>query len=65
MVRLPIVGRLPKGKAWEEGTDCGIGARQPVWLAKGFAGRAGAPGENQGRADRENRSEGDIPYLNL
>jgi len=65
MVRLPIVGRPPNREILEKATACGIEARPPVVFAEGFAGRAGAPGENLGKADRESQREGDTLYLKV
>jgi len=44
MVRLPDVERPPNRENPGRSNDCGSEARRPVWLAGGFAGRAGAPG---------------------
>jgi len=65
MVRLPDVERPPNRENPGRSNDCGSKARRPVWLAGGFAGRAGAPGENFGRAGRESQGEEDAHYLNL
>jgi len=53
MVRLPEVDRPLNKESLEKGNVCGSEARRAVWLAEGVAGEAEAPGENQGRADRE------------